>query len=78
MKKDVVLLKSDMGNLIATASGIWLCKNDESLNVSWEEIKAAQQSFAPDGAYCSCKKPSWVHDDGFRFYCSVCGKPPRR
>ena len=40
-EKYIVLLKSDMGNLIATASGIWLCKNDETLNISWEEINAA-------------------------------------
>jgi len=48
MKKDVVLLKSDMGNLVATVSGIWLCKNDEVLSVSWEEINAAQQSVQSD------------------------------
>jgi hypothetical protein len=32
---------------------------------------------AADGA-CTCAKPSWVHDDGNTFYCSLCGKPPRR
>lgn len=32
---------------------------------------------AADGA-CTCAKPSWVHDDGNTFYCSLCGKTPRR
>lgn len=32
---------------------------------------------AADGA-CTCAKPSWVHDDGNTFYCSLCGKSPRR
>lgn len=40
-------------------------------------LEAAQQSVQADGA-CTCAKPSWVHDDGNTFYCSLCGKSPRR
>ena len=47
MKQEIVLLKSDMGNLTATASGIWLWKDEDALSVSWEEIIAAQQSVHP-------------------------------
>ena len=38
--------------------------------------KASQPIVQLDRA-CTCKKPTWVHDDGLTFYCAVCGKPPR-
>ncbi len=48
----------------------------EELEKMLEYVRLLTQP-APDGA-CTCAKPSWVHDDGFTFYCSVCGKPPHR
>ena len=72
MKKEIVLLKSDMGKLVATPSGIWLCKGEDALSVSWEEVIAAQQAGAVDGAWlCANGHPNYNEEARYCLWCDA-------
>ena len=50
----------------------WLTRTIKSQRL--EASQPAQAERVIKRGWCHCEKPDWVLDDGFTFYCHVCGK----
>ena len=70
---EAIITAEDCSKLIAQVAKVETANDIVSLHNNERGLTPR----AADGA-CTCAKPSWVHDDGNTFYCSLCGKSPRR